>query len=502
MRKKGLRSITSISFIFFIMLLLPIIYLTFVNRATGDDYGYAVYTRIAWVNTHSLMAVVRAMCETVRLFYYGWQGTWFSIAVFSLQPEVFHDEAYVIVAILMLFLWIGSTFCLFRQVLYIRGGFCKWSYLLITTCFLILNIEFIPSTRSSIYWFNGCAHYMIPFAMCQMVAVWLFKYSKDYRKSIFIGILIFMTLLGGSNYQAALCALIMAFYACISVWVIKKDKRIFTLCIPMAAEMAGLVVSMKSPGNIVRAGDEFGFSMIRAIETIGYSFAYAIKDIGAYMQERPLSLVGLLFIFIVFVVEFCFIQDNLKIRYRGLIVLMLFCLYSAMQAPAIYAGVEVSGGVPNTNFQMFMLTATMSLLLGADKLAGLLEKKWRDEADKKICRFIVIPGILICVILTYGFRRNVKTSTSYVALTYITSGQAQDYKQQMDLQTALMEEEGVEDVVIPGINDVQGPLMHMPVTDNKDAFTNWVTGNFYGKRSVVAIERPKWIEIYGGDQDE
>lgn len=202
MADKKLRSVTWISILIFCILLMPIVYLTGVNRATGDDYGYGIYTRAAWMGTHSVAEVIKAMCGTVRGFYGGWQGTWFSIAVFSLQPEVFHDGAYVIVAILMLFLWIGSTCYLFRQVLCRSMGLHRWSMLLITVWFLIISIEFIPSPRSSIYWFNGCAHYMLPFAMCQMVAAWLLQYCREYKTSTFVGIFVFMTLLGGSNYQA------------------------------------------------------------------------------------------------------------------------------------------------------------------------------------------------------------------------------------------------------------------------------------------------------------
>ena len=51
--------------------------------------------------------------------------------------------------------------------------------------------------------------------------------------------------------------------------------------------------------------------------------------------------------------------------------------------------------------------------------------------------------------------------------------------------------------MIPGINDLLGPLMHMPATADKEAWSNRVTAEFYGKRSVVAIERPAWMERYG-----
>ena len=57
----------------------------------------------------------------------------------------------------------------------------------------------------------------------------------------------------------------------------------------------------------------------------------------------------------------------------------------------------------------------------------------------------------------------------------------------MKLQTKLMLDESEKDVVVLGINNVQGPLMHMPVTPNKNAWSNSVTSQFYGKRSVVAM---------------
>ena len=67
----------------------------------------------------------------------------------------------------------------------------------------------------------------------------------------------------------------------------------------------------------------------------------------------------------------------------------------------------------------------------------------------------------------------------------------------MDLQTKLMESGDGENIVVPGINDVQGPLMHMPVTNDKAAWTNTVTADFYGKNSVISIDRPEWMALYG-----
>ena len=266
------RNLAWMIFIVFVLLLIPICYLSFVNRASGDDYGYGIYTRAAWLTSHSLIQVAKAIGATVKQYYYSWQGTWFSIAVFALQPEVFSDNAYVIVVFLMLFLWIGSTALLFYQVMRKELGFDWWNYLLITFVFLIISIQFVPSTKSSIFWFNGCAHYLVPFAMCQMIVWLLINYIKEFQVRYLIGITVLTTLIGGSNYQAALFALIVLAYVGIIGWIQKKDKKIFLIVMPFAFEMIGLVISMKAPGNMVRGGEDFGFSVSKITGTIGMCF--------------------------------------------------------------------------------------------------------------------------------------------------------------------------------------------------------------------------------------
>ena len=44
----------------FFLLMLPVFCLSFVNRASGDDYGYGVNTRAVWEATHSLFEVFQA----------------------------------------------------------------------------------------------------------------------------------------------------------------------------------------------------------------------------------------------------------------------------------------------------------------------------------------------------------------------------------------------------------------------------------------------------------
>lgn len=175
-----------------------------------------------------------------------------------------------------------------------------------------------------------------------------------------------------------------------------------------------------------------------------------------------------------------------------------------MQAPALYANVEVSQGVGNTNFQVLLLCLLGIEMITANRIvsgkAGITVGSSENEADRKHVGnhydvmfmaglFMACVGVLVC-------HRDIRKSTDYVCYEYIVTGQAADYRAQMDLQTSLLLSDE-KDVVLPGINDWQGPLMHMPVTDDVTKWTNTVTAQFYEKNSVVAIPRTEWIEIYG-----
>lgn len=493
----------------FLALMLPVFYLSFINRASGDDYGYSVATRAAWVSSHSLAEVFRASLQTIRQSYYSWQGTWFSIFCFSMQPEVFSEKAYVIVTFLMLFLLAGSTIMLFHQIFRERLDFGGWSVLLILLIHLGIMTQFIPGIRSAFFWYNGAMHYMAPFAMCQILCAWLLQYIRTWKKKYLAGITLLMILMGGSNYQAALFALIAAVYAIVYSLLPgedgKQEKKNFAavwLLLCAALELPGLIISMKAPGNKVRGGNEFGFSLSKGFSAVGMSFVSGIRDIVSYLMEKPVIWIGFLALFLILTEAFLRQRSRKRAEHPFLICAGLFCLYSAMQAPAVYADVEVSNGVYNMNYQVFLLMMLGILAVLAERTAQAIRKvKKGQDAARWAHAVIVLPGFLICVILLLPFRGNIKQSTSYQSLIYITSGQAVDYKEQMELQTRLLTDESVSDVVVPFINDDQGPLMHMPVTADPQAWTNTVTREFYGKKSVKAIARGEWMELYGkGEQ--
>lgn len=483
--KNQLFSVKMISIIMImgtIISMVPVLMLSIVNRATGDDLGYGLLTHHAWIDTHSLIEVFKAMCQTVRNYYYSWQGTWFSIALFTLQPEVFSPDAYWIVAPMMLLFFGLSSFILIYYFCNKIAFLSKCGSVFVAVAYFLLAIQFVPSTKSAIFWYNGCAHYMIPFSMCLALVYLLLRYCHNHSKGSYIAIVVILTLLGGANYQATLLGLIVTVLAVGISLLLHKDRKDLLLLVPILCCMSGLVVSMKAPGNEVRAGGGLDFTVSKVVGTIGKSFIRAFEDAVKYFTDTPIIFVLLFMVLLVFVRAMLERgNQGIIIKYPVLSTILLICIYAAMQAPEVFADVSVSGGVPNTNYMVFLLTAFGIIFILSERIALWIFGKGSDYQKW----WMLLLGL--CAVMILVLRYDLKQSTTFECYDYISEGRAQDFKECMEEYDKILFDDSIKDVELPPVNDDQGPLMYMPVIEDENAFTNSVVRKFYRKDSVVMV---------------
>ncbi|MCX4321306.1 MAG: hypothetical protein OSJ44_16600, partial [Lachnospiraceae bacterium] len=153
---------------------------------------------------------------------------------------------------------------------------------------------------------------------------------EEFKKGQYLGIFLIMALMGGFNYQAALFALIVACYTGVWAFSGQKEKRVFRLLLPVAAELTGLVISMKAPGNKVRGGEEFGFSLVKGLKAIIDSFVGGITDIKDYLLEKPLIFVIFLLMFLLMLEAWTETGKKMEGKRSFIFLGALFCLYCAM----------------------------------------------------------------------------------------------------------------------------------------------------------------------------
>ena len=80
--------------ILFVVSMLPNWGLALISSPAGDDYYYSIATHQAWVQTHSVIEVLKAAFETTKKMCIGWNGDWFSVFCFTFMPEAFVRGSY------------------------------------------------------------------------------------------------------------------------------------------------------------------------------------------------------------------------------------------------------------------------------------------------------------------------------------------------------------------------------------------------------------------------
>lgn len=473
-------------FALFLLGLIPILYLSGYVHATGDDYGYGYRAHLAWLETHSLSETFRKAAYTSRIYWKGWQGTWFTIFLMALQPEVFSPDAYWIVPWLMLGVTVGSTSLLLHYFLRQRLALPASVFWCADALLLTAMIQFFPSTKSGIFWYNGTVHYIVPYGLALIAVYCFFRFADCGKLRYFLPAFLCMACLGGASYLAALLAPIVLVY--VLAGYAKKNRRVFWLLVPLAAELAGLYVSMTAPGNKNRGGEDFGFSLGKAALTVLECFAEGARCAWGYLFEKPAALL-LLLVAVFLIYEGFREQERIAFSFRcpGLFFLLMYATWCAMFAPALYAGVEVSGGVPNTIWQIFLLTLLAAAVYAAGWAAVKRKERAYDRVRARLC--LMLPVLFAASLWVFAHKGTLKETACYVSYAFLSSGEAADYRAQMEERLEILLDPQIREARLPAMNSEQGPLMHMEVLEDPEGWTNGVVRDFYGKDSVVQIPR-------------
>lgn len=472
--------------------LLPVFAVAGVDRASADDWSYGILTHMAWKDTHSVFQVLQAAFESVRKYYDTWQGTWFSVFLFSLQPEVFSHKAYCIVPYLMTGVFIGGVSFFLYNLLVRQLHISRQDFLLLDAALLLTLIQFVPYQTSGLFWYNGAVHYTVPFALAMTACACFLRYAVDFRRRDVVWAAVWMTLLGGTNYLAAILGLTL-FFLFVAVFY-KRDRRVLWMLIPMVLETTGLLISALAPGNAVRGGESYQITAGRMLSAVWDSLVQGTAGMWHSAGEYPVAMAMMLATAVILwdILRERVPGSGLHFPYPGLVIPYFWGVYCAMYWPVLFVGGSISDGsvsvgVPNTFFWVFILTLFGSFLYG---LGWFAEKT--NGAGGRLRVLVYAAGFAAAILIVAVRRTDLKNSTDYVCWYYIRTGRAAVYKEQMDELTQLLTQEDVEDVVVPFIVGEQEPLVHLPITLDKEEWSNRRMAQFFGKKSLVAVPRDEW----------
>ena len=220
--------------------LVPLLALSFYSYPAVDDFSYGLYTHHAWVETGSLIRVLKYAVGEVKDTYQNWQGTYAAVGLFSLHPGIFGEQWYFLTAFFILGALIAGSAALCRVLVYDLLGGDRYDWGIVTSMLLLLSIQCMPSLSQGIYWFNGGSFYLFFHAAMLLYLASMLRLCLGRVHPLRIGWCALLGVaLGGGNYASALLSLeLSALLLCFEALFFSR-RRAFC-CWPRALRSARL----------------------------------------------------------------------------------------------------------------------------------------------------------------------------------------------------------------------------------------------------------------------
>lgn len=503
------------------LLLLPFFWGAAASHPATDDFTFAAYTHPTWIQTGSLLHVVKDAVSYALRTWRDWQGTVTGVILMALNPAVFSVRLYGLHAVALLALNLVAVFVfvehMFGARLKLPAGFRFFLYLILS----LIQFLFLPDIVEGIYWFNGAWFYMgaqavalITLVLCDRLAVSAATRFRRAAMAIFCAGLLFA--LGMDNYITAMMTaaalLMMALQrawawheapdrACIGV--IARDKgersqclaaglteagrerraaiRTALLLVPLGA---GLLLSVIAPGNAVRMATDgahqsgFSWLFLTTLWTLRDAALYFVR----FFLKTPLLMVLLLL-----TPAFCaalshgLLQKSWRIPPVWATLLGLYLILCAMIIPHMYSsGYAGSGRVVNMYHSYVVLASPIALVLVLMRLPSRRRAALATRRSLAVCTVLAAGALAVwCA----GGQQN-----HYVQLICDQLDGTQDaYIAQFQREYALCEAAGPEDDVLLPAWTVQTLTGKPTVYEDPTVWTNESMAHYFGVASVRAV---------------
>lgn len=478
----------------FIAGLVPIFLLGRYDYLSADDYGFSAHCNIVWMQSHSVVQVIKTAGETAIEIWNRWQGTFSSIFLMALQPGIW--GMYSLVPWIMIGAMTFSTlfffYVVFRKIIQVRPAI----FLSISMIYLLFAVECMIDKAQGFFWFNGAAHYMIPHsvALC-LFTVLILMMTEDKKTLRRMAAACFLALFtGGANYITALITLILFVSAIALLLFIKQKQKCRLLILPFLFFLAAFFLNVFAPGNAVRQTEmAVGPGVIKSILL---SFYYCVE----YIADTWFNWTYFLFVFALLP----FLWEAVKAfgkRFSYPVPLLVFtysyCVLSAMFTPSLFAGGGAGGGrIYNIMFLDFMILTIFNIFY----FMGWLYRKlgFTEHASGSCLEQADVKWYLLAV-LCFGIfigamyaKVDPDYFTSTSALYSLMTKEARDYGRETAERDELLKqavESDTADITIPRLSIHPYLLFYNDIEEDAGAYSNIVMARYYDIGSIHGIER-------------
>lgn len=482
-RRATLAAVTVL--ICFLASLVPILYVSFFNHPTADDYGYSDLVHSALLGGGGIFGAVRAACSEVQSTYFTWQGTFSAVFLFSFQPGVFSPSLYFLTTFLMIGSLTASTM-FFCETVFVRWLGCgKNPMIVFSLLTLFASIQFVPDKAEAFFWYNGSVYYTFFYSLALLMAALLIRIllAKSTRQKVLLTALasFLAFVLGGGNYSTALVTMLLYVFAAAAVFRRKEESR-WCFFTPLPILAASFLVSAVAPGNAVRAAALAGRSLSPA-EAVGRSLVCAAGYLASWSGLPQVVLFLFLTPFLYRAAQKC----RWSFHQPVVASVLAFCFFASQMAPPFYAmGFSGAGREINiyyysyywlVSFWIFYFCGWLNRRLPQNKPAAAVKKILRDRSAVAFLTFLVL---FLAGCRSFGVTRMTSVDTAIAAR--LKTVNAYDVEYRDNLQKLNAEKDTCRISELKTVPDFFKPLK---LQDSPDFWVNRELERYFGIRQVV-----------------
>lgn len=502
--------------VLFALSLIPVLMLGRYNVMCVDDYDYGRQVHDTWLATGSFRESVQTAWRQNMEFYRDWQGTYISCFLMALCPMNFNYGMAYVVPLLMVGMFVSSTYVLGRHVL------CRWlgadkaagSFVMFMTLFMFYQV--LEAPFEGIYWYNGATHYVL------MESVWFFALAavlaglwtqKKTQEALCCGTAaVLAVIVGGGNLVTGLQAeVIMALLLVYAVAV--NRKKLAVAAIPFITGTVGFLFNVLAPGNAQRSNldTDVGYS---AVASILLSFYHAVVFVIRWTPAFVI-IVWLMLLPVLWKIA----KASCKtFRHPVWVTVGAFCVLSAMFTPTLYAvGMVGLARVDNIIQMVYYLCLMMVTLywlgyfahredvmdvsgvgksLDTSKMTDMSEKSGLvggQDAGAALGFFLeqtrgrMTAVCLLIALVMWVFTADKNTYTSISALRSLVNGDAQTFYEEAMERHELYIDEAVTEVEVKPYSARPALFDFNDLTENEGNWLNLAVMRYYHKESVKVV---------------
>ncbi len=465
--------------------LLPIFRLAYYAFPWYDDYIYSVHVKPYLQEYGSWQGALLGAFYVVRNKWHVWQGTYSSIFMMALMPEIFGKGLYCIGLIFSISFFAAAGITLVK-VLSRNLLKMKWHKQISTAVLVILMmIELIYTAQQGIFWYNSAVHYTFMHGMMFFMIASAVKLvvSVSKKQAVFWALItaVLAFICAGANFVTCLQGILFLFVVMAAGCFFRK-KRSLWLMPALAVYGMGMFINVTAPGNDVRGAFYQGYGPVQSILS---SFQAGFRYFWEYTGSITIIILAVFVLLIwnsVRDLEFTFPMP-------GIVTFVSFGLYCTGFTPAYYA---MGGESLSRTMVVIKFTLQILLLINVTYWLGWCMKKWRKR-DGQIPRvkqwWVVYAACGFAAVLWLVMNPNQAGScSSYGAYYYVSTGEAYNIYSEYEDRIEIIENSNEDMVEVKPYFWKPWFLFRGDLTTDIKAETNASMAEWYGKNGIYIKE--------------